>query len=903
MQDNGIIMRIKQRKETMDTSMPLAGWDTYDIGAHAQNVMYYNGKRLPIPIQELLTSLSPGTTYKYGQAIWSEKDKAYLKLTWKNIQKMVDEGTVQNYFKVGDCLQIPLLNPVNSMPIDSTSSDATTFNLWVIGINTYNGQFLRTQGSNTNHTGRCHIDFCGGSWLSLLKNNTIWGTDGRLIPNPYNGNTVKEKGIFHTKYNCGLNDGTNDENGKTSFINLSDIQACNVTKEQPISENDTTNLHIQCFEKIASALGFYTEAELNNGRRTFGDVEINLFSSELANADNTSSYPAYQTFPAPKVCTLEQRLPPTVDNDGFFPLWAGGITDGYSNYVFGNGMIWPATKQFTPTSTYSSPVYDLEAEEDGSLRAIPRWRHIRGTALGDISGYNANQGHANPNSLDLPGLLLQDLQHFGTVLNEEDLSTEALMKEKFAFLYGGESQVGGSNPQDHYYYQCFALENTTSDGDWTPEEDIENFGGRWVLRSGWIGALTTVLAQYILANSVDKGFDPDEVSTQTKTAAKTHIDSSDLLTLKLWTGGANGSSPLKKISKYIKAMEEELNLPFDSAQALAVLRVAGFGAEILGGQVANDEDEDENEYPGVPAINWANAILVSTSQSSTPPAAIAFPCGEYVESEQAYGAVSFNAAKIYTNASYSGRAAFYPYLGYSGLVFIPTFQQTQNGGNTFLPIDDTPIQILAQQFYKAKNTNWFEKIKDPISQLKLAIEQRSSTDSGQYYNFSKTFNGLPSITNQDMLDRNLAGTMLFSPSCAIEFDSFLTNFFDIIEKYFKVTNGGHPKISSSAKRQLMQFWPLTETELFGNSIYGNPRFAGEGGFQYPLFQTIKGRRNLFKDISQSYVGTATPVANSSTDCVAMDLSSSSTEAAIGEGGNKAIDMPICFRIEAQNNSQ
>ena len=151
-------------------------FETYRIGAEAEDVFVRNGDRERYSAQSLLLKDAPWKKYNYGSSIWSSTKQNFMPLTWNGIIDMVNDNIIDQYLKPGDCI-------IFNQP-DSTGGPSKSIYLYVIGINTHNGQ-------PSGKIGLPHIDFCGGSLIQLLgyhnNNNTYSeGTYGLDTGTPFN---------------------------------------------------------------------------------------------------------------------------------------------------------------------------------------------------------------------------------------------------------------------------------------------------------------------------------------------------------------------------------------------------------------------------------------------------------------------------------------------------------------------------------------------------------------------------------------------------------------------------------------------------------------------------------------------------------------------------------------------
>lgn len=143
--DKQVITKI-QRLEDKDKNT----WGEFELGAEASNIYVRNGNGTGATAQSLLLDEMPPIQYDYGQDIWDANSNVIEQLTWENIQKWLDEGRIKDFLKEGDCIRININKPAGPF--------SDIWHLYVIGINTHNGQ---TDNSLQ------HIDFCGGTATTL----------------------------------------------------------------------------------------------------------------------------------------------------------------------------------------------------------------------------------------------------------------------------------------------------------------------------------------------------------------------------------------------------------------------------------------------------------------------------------------------------------------------------------------------------------------------------------------------------------------------------------------------------------------------------------------------------------------------------------------------------------------
>lgn len=209
-------------------------WRTYPIGAEASNVWIRNGDRSRADLQSLLYKTLPSKIYDYGQTFWSDQEQGYQELTWENIQSWVNEGTIDKYLKEGDCIVIK--NPFQAVDFNNLPDIEKLWYLWVIGINTHNGQ----DGA----LGRNHIDFCGGSFKSFY-NHYYANASGVTVDNNLTFLQVTSN---------------NGENDSPNFLGVSTIASMN--SNNPIYGKEVLKQCLKLPEDMVATKKCYVEKKI-----------------------------------------------------------------------------------------------------------------------------------------------------------------------------------------------------------------------------------------------------------------------------------------------------------------------------------------------------------------------------------------------------------------------------------------------------------------------------------------------------------------------------------------------------------------------------------------------------------------------------------------------------------------
>lgn len=263
-------------------------WKEYEIGAEARNVVMRNGNRARTSVQALLFKDMEPKEYIYGQDIYNAKDNIYEPLTWSNIKTWVNEGRVREFLKEGDCIII------------NNSGLSSSWHFYIIGINTNNGQSEEDLESgisaeeNNNNQGEIplqHIDFCGGSMLTLqrkvqlakgLTTTSLFNTNSNNGDNEYYGNFYTDNVYFRSSRDH--SDGYIND----TFAIFTDITGLN------ISLIDPKILYLDY--RMPQNFPFLQLLMIDNQFQMFHKIGDNLFSGDEDNAVFTSIGQCIQYF-------------------------------------------------------------------------------------------------------------------------------------------------------------------------------------------------------------------------------------------------------------------------------------------------------------------------------------------------------------------------------------------------------------------------------------------------------------------------------------------------------------------------------------------------------------------------------------------------------------------------------
>lgn len=177
---------------------------------------------------------------KVEEKIFASQPK---EVTLAKIQEHLDNGTIEDYCKVGDYVDLTLSPP--------TLSVVPNQRFYIIGINGHNGQ-------GYNGVVRDHVDFYGGQLRALKDSEGIAqvyvGTTGELFDINNYATSTKEHKYQESKFYKYIKDQIIDRSRANTFFGTSNlnfvVKRCFFDKKANVSENTILKSIFRAFELI-----------------------------------------------------------------------------------------------------------------------------------------------------------------------------------------------------------------------------------------------------------------------------------------------------------------------------------------------------------------------------------------------------------------------------------------------------------------------------------------------------------------------------------------------------------------------------------------------------------------------------------------------------------------------------